>query len=219
MDEEALAVRPLCVLLRKGVQPLPGREIFDFRARGGGKAVENRLIDVQDLRRFGNRQHRKAAVHRSLLQKLRQKGIQLLIGEIVAVVYQNTVVRQGQNGLRIGNEHIRQFGRTGVIVSGGKYALVNGVGVANTVHPHTNPLLLSHSTVELLHQHVQRRGHFASVDMPDRHGGRIRFLFSAGSETARKDQEQRKYQQQISSFLHGYASSLERNGDLIFRLF
>ena len=183
-DVRRLGVRPGGVDLRRLKQPLPCRQRVDRHAGGLGEAVEGRLIDIEDLRGLGYRKHHQTAVHLALIQKGRDERGQLLLAEIVPVVHQDAVVRQGQHRFGVGDEQVGQFRGARLSVGGGQHQLVDGVGVGHGGDLHIDPLFFSHRLVELIDEIVERGVCLAAVDVPNGNGGR-RLLFFRWRGTAR----------------------------------
>ena len=122
-NEEALAARPVRILLRHGVQPLPGGQLVQACAGLGGEAVKGRLVHKEDLRGFGQRQNDQPVVDRPFRKKFREVARQVFVGEIVPVVHQDALIRQRQHGFGVGHEHIRQGRGAWVTVGGGSTLL------------------------------------------------------------------------------------------------
>ena len=170
-DVRRLGIRPGSVDLRRLKQPLPCCQSVDGHAGGLGEAVEGRLVEIHDLRGFGHRKHHQTAVHFALLQKGGDERGQLLLAEIVPIVHQDAVIRQGQHRFGVGDEQVGQFRGAGLSVGGGQHRLVDGVGVGYRGHLHIDPLLLAHRLIELSDEVVEGGVRLAAVDMPDGDGG------------------------------------------------
>ena len=206
VDEKALAARPFRISLRHRVQSLPGGQLVQSCAGFGGKTVESRLVHKEDLRGFCQRQNDQTIIDRPFLNKFRKVGIQLFVCEIVVIIRQNVLIRQGQHGLGVGHEQIGQSGRAGVLVGGRQHVFMDHAAVADAVYPHTDALLLPDGAVELFHQRVHGRVHLTSVNMPEGDGDGVSVGFPASGEAQHKTGSQRR--QHKNSFFHGYASFL-----------
>ena len=206
VDEKALAARPFRISLRHRVQSLPGGQLVQSCAGFGGKTVESRLVHKEDLRGFCQRQNDQTIIDCPFLNKFRKVGIQLFVCEIVVIIRQNVLIRQGQHGLGVGHEQIGQSGRAGVLVGGRQHVFMDHAAVADAVHPHPNALLLPDSTVKLIHQRIHGRVYLAAVNVPEGNGDRFSVVFPAGGEAQHKTGSQRR--QHKNSFFHGYASFL-----------
>ena len=213
VGEEALAARPVRVLLRHGVQPLPGGQLVQACAGLGGEAVKGRLVHKEDLRGFGQRQNDQPVMDRPLRKKFREVARQVFLGEIVPVVHQDAFIRQRQHGFGVGHEQVRQRRCARLLVGGGQHALVDAAGVADAVYPHPDALRLPHGAVELVDQRVHGGADLAAVNVPKGEGdGLLLLLFPASGEAQHKAGGQRQCRQPSDRFLHGYASSLGGTG-------
>ena len=194
-----LCVRPPVILLCHLEQPLPGVELFKRCAGIGRKAVKERLVYEQNLRRLCNGEHRQPPVDLALLQESGDVGAQFLVGKIVAVVHENLRVGHGQNGLGIGDEEVRQLGGARLPVCCPQHRVVNIVGVRHHCDLQLDALLRTDGAVELIDQVIERGIGLSAVDMPD--GQRDGFLLPACESAGRQQHEQ--------SCEHGY----ERRAD------
>lgn len=190
MNEEVLAcVRG--VPFRQRIQPLPCSQIVVAGAGLCRPAVKQCPVDEQHLGGLGDGQDHLPPADHPLLRKGGDEGRQLLLAEIVPVVHQDLLIRQRQHRLGVRYEHIRQRRCARVVVGRRQHALMDAAAVADQLHLHADVLLGPDGAVELLDQTVQRGVHLAAVDVPQRHGQRLRVLFLA----AARDRQQQHYQQ------------------------
>ena len=186
---QCLLILPLGILPRSLEESLPGTKVRKLCPCGFGEAVEERLINEENLRGLGHRQHQLLTVDHALLHKLRHKFRNLIIGEIIPVIHQDRAVRHGQHRLRIGNEHVRQCLCPRFSLGCRQHLLMYIVRIGDAGDLHPDVFFLPDGLIEFVNEIIQRRVIRLTVNMPERH--RHQLLAAA----ARQQNGSQHYQQ------------------------
>ena len=199
-----LSTAPFIVHLRKLRDPLKGGEHIRGRAGGIGKAIEQGLVDIENLGGLRNGEHIQAAVRQTafLHEGLNISG-ELVFGEVVVQIGKQPLFPKLDGKLGIAGKDVRHIRRAWITVDDHGQALVQFGAGGNGGNIDDDTLLFAHRGIELVDQIVHGLLHIPAVIVPHGQGHRLfRIQRRSGSAPGQAPQQEHQRQEQRDCLFH-----------------